>query len=64
MTRPEYTLNWIELYLEEFYEHLRNGDDRMNARLRIIEQGCPIDAALAIEEAAFLRSDEDDDDGA
>jgi hypothetical protein len=50
-----------ELYLEEFYRHLNAGDDRMNARLRIIEAGCPVAAAEAIEKAAFPDSDEDDE---
>lgn len=37
------------LYRDEFLRHMDAGDDPENARLRIIEQGCPIELAAAIE---------------
>jgi chromosome condensin MukBEF MukE localization factor len=36
------------LFAVEFDRCVRAGDDTMNAKLRIIEQGCPVDLAEKI----------------
>lgn len=38
-------------YLELYWEHLRSGDDEMNAKQRIIDAGCDEETAEAIVEA-------------
>lgn len=52
----------IELYRSEFQKHVEAGDDFMNAKLRIIESGCPVDVADRIEEEEEDELDEDDED--
>jgi len=60
---PEISFQNAELYLEEFYKHLERGDDRMNAKLRIIEQGCPPDVADQIDAAAYGETEHDKEHG-
>lgn len=38
-----------EIYAQEFEKHLEAGDDPDTARLRIIEDGCPIPLAELID---------------
>jgi hypothetical protein len=37
-----------KLYTAQYRRHVENGDDSMNAKLRIIEEGCPVDLAERI----------------
>jgi chromosome condensin MukBEF MukE localization factor len=39
-----------ELYITRYIEHMEKGDDPETARLRIIEEGCPIPLAKEIEQ--------------
>ena len=41
-----------ELFRNRFYQHLEAGDDAMNARCRIVEEGCPVELADQLEEEA------------
>jgi hypothetical protein len=41
-------LHNMAMYAVEFDQHMRAGDDEMNAKLRIIEQGCPTEWADVI----------------
>lgn len=38
-----------DIYTQRWHEHVEAGDDEMNATLRIIEEGCPVELANEIE---------------
>lgn len=54
-------LDTANIYVEQYAAHREAGDDSENARMRIIEEGCPVSVALKIQ-AAFGETDEEDSD--
>ena len=46
-----------QVYNAEYVKHRMAGDDPMNARLRLIEQGASVEESLAAQEA-FSESDD------
>lgn len=51
------------MYRDQFENHMAAGDDAMNAELRIVEEGCPLDVAKGIAAEADAECPEDDDAG-
>jgi len=53
-----------ELYNAQYLKHREAGDDPMNARLRLIEEGASLEMANAAQAAAGETDDSDEDDEA
>lgn len=47
----------VLLYLERYYVHRERGDDPMNARLRLLEEGATEEESLAVQDAAGENDD-------
>jgi len=49
-----------ELYNAEYVSHRENGDDPMNARLRLMEQGASLQMSIVAQLAAGETDDSED----
>lgn len=57
MSEQELTYEDACLYLEKYKQCRDAGDDEMNARLRIVEDGCPVLLSEDIQRA-FMENDD------